>query len=43
MRKEAEAAGMEDTSDALGWLNYPGGTETYAFSSDLAAEMSCMP
>ena len=34
---------MEDTSDALGWLNYPGGTETYAFSSDLAAEMSCMP
>ena len=39
VRKEAEAAGMEDTSDALGWLNYPGGTENYAFSSDLAAEM----
>ena len=39
VRKEAEAAGMEDTSDALGWLNYPGVTENYAFSSDLAAEM----
>ena len=41
VRKEAEAAGVssEDPSDALGWLNYPGGAENHAFSGDLAVEM----